>query len=291
VTRFDAARRAALVQDLLGVLKGRPVDLLPFDRVRAGLRLRHMVDRGMQDVPLDRIVGTIGREREFNREFLPREEALRDRWEEVEGLAEGPAGFQPVELYKVGEAYFVVDGHHRVSVAHALGVPAIEALVKEFLTPVPITPDASIEEVLLQSGLADFLETPGLTPEGPDEFRVTEPNGYERLLEHITVHRYYRGVETGRGQTWPEAVGSWRDAVYRPMVDAIRRSGIMEEFPQRTETDLYLFVMDHLHHLRERYAPKPVAPTLAVRHFKFFYTDGPGLGERLRSWWRRLRSQ
>jgi hypothetical protein len=290
VTRFDAARRAALVQDLLGVLKGRPVDLLPFDRVRAGLRLRHMVDRGMQDVPLDRIVGTMGREREFNREFLPREEALRDRWEEVEGLAEGPAGFQPVELYKVGEAYFVVDGHHRVSVAHSLGVPTIEALVKEFLTPVPISPDASIEEVLLQRGLADFLETTGLVPEGPDDFRVSEPNGYERLLEHITVHRYYRGVETGRGQAWPEAVVSWRDTVYRPMVDAIRRSRIMEEFPRRTETDLYLFVMDHLHHLRERYAPKPVAPTLAVRHFRFFYTAGPGLGERLRSWWRRLRS-
>ena len=62
----------------------------------------------------------------------------------------------------------------------------------------------------------------------------------------------------------------------------------MEEFPNRTETDLYLFTMDHLHHLRERYAPKPVEPTLAVRHFKFFYTGGPGLGERLRSWWRRL---
>ena len=74
------------------------------------------------------------------------------------------------------------------------------------------------------------------------------------------------------------------------MVETIRRSGIMEEFPRRTETDLYLFAMDHLHHLRERYAPKPVAPTLAVRHFKFFYTAGPGLGERLRSWWRRLRS-
>jgi hypothetical protein len=290
VTRFDAARRAALVQDLLGVLKGRPVDLLPFDRVRAGLRLKHIVDRGIHDVPLESIVGTLGREREFNREFLPRDEALRDRWEEVEELAEGPAGFQPVELYKVGETYFVVDGHHRVSVARSLGVPSIEALVKEFLTPVPISPDASIEDVMLQRGLADFLETTGLVPEGTDEFRVTEADGYERLLEHITVHRYYRGVETGREQTWPEAVTSWRDTVYRPMVETIRRSGIMEEFPKRTETDLYLFTMDHLHHLRERYAPKPVAPTLAVRHFKFFYKAGPGLGERLRSWWRRFRS-
>ncbi len=291
MTRFEAARRAALMQDLLGLLRGRPVDLLPFDRVRAGLRLRHVVDRGTQDVPLDLIAGTLGREREFNRAFLPREESLRGRWEEVEDLAEGPTGFPTVELYKVGETYFVVDGHHRVSVARSLGVPTIEARVREFLSPVAIMPDSSIEEIFLQRGLADFLEVTGLTPREPDEFQATEAHGYERLLEHITVHRYFRGVESGREATWAEAVASWRDSVYRPMVEAIRRSGVMAEFPGRTETDLYLFTMDHLHHLRQRYAPKPIAPDVAVRHFRFFYTGSPGLGQRLRGWWRRLRSR
>ncbi len=287
MTRFDAARRAALMADLLGVLTGRPVDLLPFDRVRAGLRLRHTVDRGNQDVPLAAIVGSLGREREFNREFLPRDEALRERWEEVEELAEGPSGFPAVELYKVGEAYFVVDGHHRVSVARSLGVPTIDAHVKEFLTPVPLGPEASIEEVLLQSGFADFLEATGLVPAAPDEFRVTEPSGYERLLEHVTVHRYYRGLETGRSLSWGEAVGSWYDTVYGPMITAIRRSGIMPAFPGRTETDLYLFTMDHLHHLRERYAPKPVGPATAVRHFRAYYSGAPRAWATLRSWWRR----
>ncbi|MGZ6029543.1 MAG: hypothetical protein ACXWK5_09000 [Myxococcaceae bacterium] len=290
MTRFDSARRAALMQDLLGVLRGRPVDLLPFDRVRAGLRLKHVVDRGIQEVALESIVGTLGREKGFNRAFLPRDEALRDRWEEVEGLAEGAAGFPAVELYRVGDAYFVVDGHHRVSVERSMGAPAIEAHVREFLTPVPISPDASTEDVLVQSALVDFLEATGLEPEAPDEFRATEAHGYERLLEHITVHRYYRGIETGREASWAEAVASWRDNVYRPMMEAIRRSGIMEEFPGRTETDLYLFTMDHLHHLRERYAPKPVGPAAAVRHFKFFYTSGGGLRERLRAWWRGRRT-
>ena len=287
MTRFDAARRAAVMRDLLGVLTGRPLDLLPFDRVRSGLRLRNTVDRGNQDVPLERIVGTLGREREFNREFLPREEALRERWSEVEELAEGPAGFPAVELYKVGDAYFVVDGHHRVSVARSLGLSTIEAHVKEFLTPVAVDPDASIEEVVLASGYADFLEATGLVPASRDEFRTTEPGGYERLLEHITVHRYYRGIESGRGLSWGESVASWYDAVYTPMIAAIRRSGVMEEFPGRTETDLYLFTMDHVHHLRKRYAPKPVPFAVGVRHFKFFYAGGGGLGERIRAWWRR----
>jgi hypothetical protein len=290
MTRFDAARRAALMADLLGVLTGRPVDLLPFDRVRAGLRLRHTVDRGNQDVPLATIVGTLGREREFNREFLPREEALRDRWAEMEELAEGPSGFPAVELYKVGDAYFVVDGHHRVSVARSLGIRTVEAHVREFLTPVPVGPEDSIGEVLLQSGFADFLEATGLVPGAIDEFRATEPDGYERLLEHITVHRYYRGVETGRALSWGEAVASWYDGVYRPMITAIRGSGILAAFPGRTETDLYLFTMDHLHHLRERYAPNSVAPAAAVRHFKAFYAGGPRTWSRLRSWWRGRRT-
>ena len=290
MTRFDAARRAAVMQDLLGVLSGRPLDLLPFDRVRSGLRLKHTVDRGNHDVPIERIVGTLGREREFNREFLPREEALRERWEEVEELAEGPAGFPAVELYQVGDAYFVVDGHHRVSVARSLNLPTIEAHVKEFLTPVPLGPGASIEEVVLASGFADFLEATGLVPAAREEFRVTEPNGYERLLEHITVHRYYRGIESGRGLTWGEAVASWYDTVYTPMIAAIRRSGVMAEFPGRTETDLYLFTMDHLHHLRKQYAPKPVPFAVGVRHFKIFYTGGRRLSDRVRAWWRRRRA-
>ena len=195
MTRFDAARRAALIQDLLAQARGRPTDLLPFDAVRERLKLRNVVDRGVQEVPLDRVVGTVQREREFNRAFLPREEALRGRWREVEDMAEGLRGFPPVELYRVGDAYFVVDGHHRVSVAGALGAPTIEARVKEFATPVPLSSDASIEDILSREGLAGFLETTALTPGSPDEFRATEPDAYERLLEHIAVNRHFRGIE------------------------------------------------------------------------------------------------
>lgn len=288
--RFDSARRAALMQDLLRQLTGRPVDLLPFEQVRAGLRLRHVVDRGTRDVPLARIVGTLGRGREFNRAFLPRERTLRERWRAVAKMAESQDGFQPVELYLVGDAYFVVDGHHRVSVARAMNASTIEAHVTEFVTPLLVTPDASTEEIVLQSGLAGFLEATGLAADGRDEFRMTEPGGYERLLEHVNVHRYFRGVEAGQPASWPDAVRSWLETVYRPMVETIRTSGILEEFPGKTETDLYVFVMDHLHHLRERYAPRPVPFALAARHFKTFYSPGTGLFTRLQAWWARRRS-
>lgn len=265
---FESARRAALIADLLGVLVGRPTDLLPFDEVRRGLGLKHLIDRGLHEVPLDRIVGTLGRPGEFNRAFLPRDEALRDRWDRLRNLAEGPMGFPPVELYKVDQAYFVVDGHHRVSVARSLEAPTIEAHVTEFLTPVPLTPGASVEEILLKSGLAAFLEATGLLPAGSDEYRTTVPDGYERLLEHIRVHGYYRGIEQGRDIPWSEEVASWRDRVYRPMIGIIRGSGILEEFPGRTETDLYLYVMDHLHKLRQQYGNPALPPEVAVEDFE-----------------------
>jgi hypothetical protein len=275
------------MQDLLSHLLKRPADLLPFDLVRERLHLRQVIDRGVQEVPLSRVVGTLQREREFNRAFLPREESLRERWEDVEELA-GAGGFPPVELYRVGDVDFVVDGHHRVSVARAQGAPTIEAHVKEFITDVPLSPGVSIEDLILKEFLARFLEATGLAPSSPDEFRVTAPNGYERLLDHISVHRYYRGIELGRPVPWPEAVRSWYETVYRPMVERIRRSRILEQFPGRTETDLYLYTMDHLHYLRQRYGPSfPLSR--AVRHFELSLVPRKDPLARLRLWWRKLR--
>ena len=283
---FEAARRAAVMSDLLAVLAGRPTDLLPFETVRRELGLRHLVDRGMREVPLDRIVGTLGRPGEFNRAFLPRVEGLRDRWDRLKSLAEGPEGFPPVELYQVDQAYFVVDGHHRVSVARAMGAPTIEAHVTAFLTPVPLEPGVSLEEVLSYSGLGAFLEATGLDAETPDDYRVTVPDGYPRLIEHIRVHGYYKGIEERRDVPWHEEVASWRDNVYRPMIEVIRRSGILEEFPGRTEADLYLFVMDHLHHLREQYHDPRMPPDVAVEDFE--QTQMP---PKPPGWWTRARER
>ena len=255
------------MSDLLALVRQRPRDLLPFEEVRDRLKLRRVVDRGTRDVPLGKIVGTFGRRGEFNRAFLPRSEALRERWEDVRDLAESASGFPLVELYLVGDAYFAVDGHHRVSVARSLGAPGIEAHVLEFLTPVPLGPDDSLEDVLQKEGLADFLETTGLVPSSADELRVTHPGDYAEMLEHVAVHRYFMGLERERDVPWTEAVRSWYETLYRPMTETIRASGVLEDFPRRTEADLYLFTARHLHELRMRFGDG-VAPERAVEHFR-----------------------
>jgi len=263
VAGYDAARLSALMSDLLLPLLGRPTELVPFEEVRDRLQLRSFVDRGVTEVPLDAIVGTLGRARDFNRAFLPREEVSRSRWEGVRGLAEGQPGFPPVELYRVGEIYFVVDGHHRLSVARALGLDRVEARVREFSSPVPVTADLDLRGLLAERGRAEFLDATGWTAAAPDELRATDPDAHARLLEHIAVHRYFRGLEESREISWREAVQSWRYTVYGPAIEAIRASGVLDQFPGRTETDLYLFTMDHLHYLRERFGPG-VSPATAL---------------------------
>lgn len=289
---FDEARLTAIVQDLWSGLLRRPADLLPFDDVKEQLRLRHVVDRGMREVPLAAIAGTLGRERDFNRSFLPREDALRSRWLQVRRLVHGPQGFAPVELYQVGDTYFVVDGHHRVSVAHSEGVATIEARVKEFVTPVPLDPDESIEDVFEKRGLADFLETTGLVPEHDEEFRCTVPGGYERMLEHISVHRYYLGIDHGYPIAWGDAVLSWRDSFYRPITARIRAGGLLDDMPGCREADLYLLVMVELHVLREQRGADAVPPASAADHFAALQRQMTSSRlDALKRWWREFRSR
>jgi len=292
MSRFEAARRAALVDDLLGLLRRRPRELLQFGEVQDRLRLRSLVDRGLDEVPLDKIVGSLGRTGEFSRAFLPRRDGSRERWRRLEQIATGSEGFEPVDLYKVGDAYFVVDGHHRISVARSLHAPTIEARVKEFITPVLVDSGDSIQDLVLRRAHEDFLETTGLEPSDEIDLTVTAVSDYERLLEHISVHRYFLGIEASHEISWDEAVTSWRDTLLLPITRLIRSSAVLQQFPGRTETDLYLFVMDHLHHLREASSDRdhPVAAKTALRHLSMLRHAQTGLGARIMRWWRHLRN-
>jgi hypothetical protein len=122
-TQWKQARRVAFAQDVLAAFTKRPADLLPFEEVRQKLQLSNMRYLGLQDVPLDHIVGSVGRYQDFTRAFLPRWDDLQDRWQRIDRLVITGADLPPIELYKVGQVYFVRDGNHRVSVARQHNFP------------------------------------------------------------------------------------------------------------------------------------------------------------------------
>ena len=253
--RFQDMRQRALLRDLLGVLTRQTTNLVPFDDVRARLRTAAEIKRGTQMIPLASIVGSVGRYRDFTREFLPREEALGERWRRLDEMYNQLAALPPIDVYKLGDVYFVRDGNQRVSVARANGASHIEANVVEIPLKAPFRPDMDVDQIILAAEKADFLDRTGLDELRPEaDITFTAPGRYAELLEHIEVHRWYMGVERDAEVPYAEAVTDWYDTVYQPAVEVIRTSGLLANFPKRTEADLYLWTMRYLAELRERYS-------------------------------------
>ncbi|MBL8056445.1 MAG: universal stress protein, partial [Anaerolineales bacterium] len=269
---FRRARQQAALQDLLARFTGKSIDLLSYEDVRRRLRATGSADRGLQDIPVDAIVGTAGRYSDFTRDFLPRDAVDELRWARVMAATDNPAAaaLPPIEVYQLGEAYFVRDGHHRVSVARQRGLPTIPAYVTEVRTKVPLTADAQPDELIRMAEYADFLDATRLDVLRPGlELQVSEPGQYERLLDHIEVHRFFVEMEREAAIDDAEAAVSWYDHAYLPVAQTIRERGMLRDFPGRTETDLYLWVTEHAAELREALGwsvkPEAAAEDLAAR--------------------------
>lgn len=245
VQEFQQARRQASLERLLSKLTGKSDELLPFDEVRRELGLLSPKKRYLDDIPIDSIVGSVERYFDFNRRFRPLMEEAEGRWARVKQLVED-VGLPPIEVYKIGEVYFVLDGNHRVSVARQVDAETIEAYVNEFRTQVDISPDDKIQDVILKAECAELMGDTKLNSVRSDiDFSVTVCGRYKELYEHISVHRYYMGIEQGRSISEEEAAASWTTNVYLPVVEVIREMNILEDFPDRTETDLYLWLKKH----------------------------------------------
>lgn len=270
--RYQNARRKVFIDELFALVRGRAPELLSFDAVQTALQAWQQVERREPEmVPLHKIVGSVGRYRDFTREFLPKGSISRSRWQAVDAAMHSQLGLPPIELYQVGDAYFVRDGNHRVSVAHANGLKDIEAYVTRLETPVVIDASTRPEDLILKAGLAEFLRRTHLEDLRPDaEIEITEIGGYLELLQHIEVHRHYLGVDQEREIPWQDAVVSWYDNVYLPVAVAIWASEILEKFPGRTAADLYLWVCRHREDLAaasgELLSPVAAVTDLAAGH-------------------------
>jgi hypothetical protein len=249
---FDHARRKAAWRYVISRLTGRRNELLRFDEVRRQLRTAGQHFAGAQAVPLASIVGSIGRYRDFDSAFLPRQNQTRGRWLNIDRAHHEDLTLPPVDLYKLGETYFVKDGNHRVSVAREHGQVYVDANVIELEVPVPIGSLHELEEWIRQEDAVEFFSSTQLLKVRPEaQVMLTLPGQYEQLVEHISVHRWFMGIEARQEIAYADAVASWYDRVYVPLIEGIREADVLKEFPARTESDLYLWLIEHLWYLRE----------------------------------------
>ena len=265
---FERVRFKAFMNRVWASISGQPTTLLSYDEIKEKLHIGGPIYRGVQTVLVDQIAGSLNRYHEFDRVFMPASDKLADRWQRVNRAFYGEVSLPPVVLYKVGQVYFVVDGHHRVSVAREQGQIYIEAEVRECSTRVNITADIKPEDLEILENKVHFLERTSLDSLIPGaNIKLTIPDGFDRMLEHIAVHHYFMGLDLKRDITEEEAIRDWYEKVYLPVINVIRDTDIIKEFPDKTESDLYLWVLDHQHYLASEEGVPLQPPDEAARTF------------------------
>ncbi|OGO25936.1 MAG: hypothetical protein A2Y54_07115 [Chloroflexi bacterium RBG_16_51_16] len=265
---YEQARRKSFVNRALAALSGEPTSLLSYDEIRKKLHIGGPVYQGVQTVQLDQIAGSLNRYHQFDRFFLPTQDTDSQRWQNISRVMYQDIDLPPVVLYKVGQVYFVVDGHHRVSVAREQGVEFIEAEVRECATRVDITPDLKPEDLEILHTKVHFLERSHLDVLRPgSNIDLTIPDGFDRILEHIAVHGYFMGLDLKRDITDAEEVTDWYDKVYLPIVNVIRSCDILDDFPEKTEGDLYLWVLDRQRYLHDTGTRSLQPPEVAAKEY------------------------
>ena len=251
---FERAFLKGFWRKVIRWLTGERNELLPFEAVKDRLPIYGQHFIGLSQVPIDQIVGSMGRYRDFDRAFLPLQKRTKDRWVSIDKAQYESITLPAVELYKVGDVYFVLDGNHRVSVARERGQIFVDAFVIEIDIPIPLTTVTDLADLELKGEYARFIEKTRLFQYRPEaNLELTLPGEYKRLLEHISVHRWYLGEQRNSEVPYQEAVISWYDNVYSPLARIILEQNLIIHFPKRTIGDLYLWIIEYQWYRKEAY--------------------------------------
>jgi hypothetical protein len=239
-TDFSRARRRRVLDRLAARLRREPADfhvILPFEEVVEALGWRGERRLGLQTIPLDSIVGTVGRERDFDRRFQPTSRRTRKRWERIATAARRGEAFPPIDVYRIGEVHFVKDGHHRVSVARAQGLPDIDAYVTEVQTAVGADRRITVAELPLKSHERLFFERVPLAPEARKRIELSDEKRFAMLAEQVEAWGFRVIQDLREYLDRREVAERWFRDEYVPVVEMLREADLIGK---QTETEAYM---------------------------------------------------
>jgi hypothetical protein len=237
---FLRARRRAAIAKLVARLRGEPDDvgvILPYSEVLDALGFVSESGIGLRVVELDAIVGTIDRERDFDRRFRPTSGRLRSRWEQIAAAMRRGEAMPPVDLLRIGEIYFVRDGHHRVSVSRALGRTDIDANVTEVLTRVDASAAINLTDLPLKSHERVFFERVPLPEQARTEIKLSDPWDFAELAESVEAWGFRAMRDRDEAINRSTTAWLWLDTEYRPVVAMLREADLIGD---GTETEAYM---------------------------------------------------
>ncbi|MCL2270255.1 MAG: transcriptional regulator [Treponema sp.] len=254
---FNRARGQAALSKIWYLMDSDKDKLLSFHDVKDILKPKNQVYVGAQTVPVNRIVGSEGRYRDFNRYFFPKTEHLRNRWERVDMAHLKDITLPAIQLYEIGGVYFVRDGNHRVSVAKTQDVEFIDAEVISLASEIAIDPGMTtdqLREALIgyeKNVFYDKTNFDRLT--GDTSLDFSSPGRYDVIYNHILVHKYFLNESKHEEIPFSDALVSWYNKVYSPAVTIIREQWLLADFPGRTEGDLYVWIVKHWDFSKKKY--------------------------------------
>lgn len=279
--RFEAARFRAFRRAIRAALAGRGRRLIPLDEILEAAGFEGQSSGGVREIPLELVVGPAhaGRTKDFDAAFLPTTRRLRDRWARLYEAQLAGAEIPPIDVYRMDNRYYVIDGHHRVSVFRSLGHDTIKARVTEVRTRAPLAPEVDRAALLRAAEYERFLELTQLDRVRPQaRLEVSQLGRYDEILRHILGHRYFLGLERGQEVPLTEAAASWYDTVYMPVAQVIDHHDVQRQLRGWTVTDIYVEITRRW--LAAGEAGGNSGPHAAVHGL---------LADIARHWWRRRR--
>ncbi len=264
---FDRALLKASLHRLRNHLRrrdGAHERLLSFEEAKSTLAQWTQAYRGMRIVEVEKIVGSVGRYQDFDGSFLPLKVSMGERWGRIDRAYHRGDELPAVSLYKIGDAYFVQDGNHRVSVARERGIEMIDAEVVELKSRVPIDSAVTARDLLYKLEHRRLLERLPIDRVVPElKVELTDVADYRYLATYIEAHGFRLSQLWRRYVSPEEVLRDWYEHSYTPIATMIREERILDAFPERTELDLYLWIIRHRERLALEARDESVTPSTA----------------------------
>lgn len=254
---FIRARNKALFNEIQHFLNPEEAKMISLKAVKKLLKPESETYVGMQVVPISKIIGSEGRYKDFDNQFFPKKSIIKERWEHVDEAIINDIVLPPIKVYELGGLYFVRDGNHRVSVAKAKGVEFIDAEVISLQTEIRLSPvrtlQGMIKQIINYEKRNFYMETSfgDITDYWCLDF--TTAGQYEVIYQHILTHKYFINMNKTEEISMEEAIKSWFDTVYMPVVYAIEKSRIMKYFKKNTISELYVFIINFFDDLKKKF--------------------------------------
>jgi len=271
---FSKARNKALFNEIQHLLSPEEASLISLNDVKQLIKPINETYVGMKVIPIDKIIGSEGRYKDFDNHFFPKSSFLKTRWEHVDQAAINAIELPPIKVYELAGVYFVRDGNHRVSVAKARGIEFIDAEVVSLQSEIKLKkPDNLgdvVKEIINYEKRLFYNETNfgDITEYWCLDF--TTPGRYDVIFNHILTHKYYMNLHQQEEVSMEQAILSWFNTVYLPIVSTVREKHILRSFKKRTLSDMYVWIVRYWDELKTKFGDN-IPIDEAVSHFKQEY--------------------